>query len=394
MGVPFLDLKLQYNLLKEDLDESIGRVVSSQHFILGPEVQSLEEEVADYLGAPFAVGVASGTDALLLPLRAMEAEPGSEVILPAFTFFATAGAVWNAGLKPVFCDVQRETFNVTAETLEAVWTERTRAVIPVHLFGQMAPMAEIREVCRRRGAFVLEDAAQAIGAKQLYSAARLGGEQSDHSSLSLAEEDSSRGWMMAGALGDAAAFSFFPTKNLGGFGDGGLVTTSDEGFAEKVSKLRVHGGKQMYHHEMVGTNSRLDALQAAVLRVKLPYLDGWAEARQKNAALYDEILGDTEGVTLPTVAPGNSHVYNQYTLKAHQRDELRDHLAERGIGSGLYYPLGLHLQECFGDLGGKAGDLPVTEALTEEVVSLPIFPELTEGQVTEVAEAVREFYSG
>ena len=198
---------------------------------------------------------------------------------------------------------------------------------------------------------------------------------------------------MAGALGDAAAFSFFPTKNLGGFGDGGLVSTPKEELAEKVSKLRVHGGKQMYHHEMVGTNSRLDALQAAVLRVKLPYLDGWARGRRKNAALYDELLTGIEGVQIPFVAPDNEHVYNQYTLRVHQRDKLREFLGERGIGTGLYYPLGLHLQECFNDLGGEVGDLPVTEALTEEVVSLPIFPELAEGQITEVGEAVREFYS-
>ncbi|NNM04818.1 MAG: DegT/DnrJ/EryC1/StrS family aminotransferase [Gemmatimonadetes bacterium] len=394
MGVPFLDLKLQYNLLKKDIDEALGRVVTSQFFVLGPEVQALEVEIADFLGASFAVGVASGTDALLLPLRALDPEDGDEVIVPAFTFFATAGAVWNAGFTPVFCDVDPHTFNVTAETLEAVWTDRTRAVVPVHLFGQMAPMAEIRELCRRKEAFVLEDAAQAIGARQLYPGARLGVESSDHSSLSLDEADSSLGWMMAGVLGDAGAFSFFPTKNLGGFGDGGLVTTSDEEFAEKISKLRIHGGKQMYHHEMVGTNSRLDALQAAVLRVKLPHLEGWAGARQANAALYDEILGDVPGVAIPAVMPGNSHVYNQYTLKAHQRDELRDYLSKRGIGTGLYYPLGLHLQECFSALGGRAGDLPVTEALTQEVMSLPIFPELSEGQVSEVGEAVREFYSG
>jgi dTDP-4-amino-4,6-dideoxygalactose transaminase len=394
MGVPFLDLKLQYNRLRADIDEAVARVVSSQRFILGPEVQALEEEIADHLGVPFAVGVASGTDALLLPLMGLEPEVGEEVIIPAFTFFATAGAVWNSGFSPVFCDVDPDTYNVTAETMEAAWTHRTRAVIPVHLFGQMAPMAEIRELCKRKEAIVLEDAAQAIGAWQLYPGARLGGDRSGQPSLSLDESDRSDGWMMAGALGDAGAFSFFPTKNLGGFGDGGLVTTADEAFAERVSKLRVHGGKQMYHHEMVGTNSRLDALQAAVLRVKLPHLGGWADARRRNASLYDEILNGVEGVRTPLVSPGNSHVYNQYTLRVHQRDELREHLAQRGIGSGLYYPLGLHLQECFHGLGGRPGDLPVTEALTEEVVSLPIFPELTEGQVTEVGEAVRGFYSG
>jgi dTDP-4-amino-4,6-dideoxygalactose transaminase len=218
----------------------------------------------------------------------------------------------------------------------------------------------------RGGTFVLEDAAQAIGARQ--------------------------NGVMAGAAGDAGAFSFFPTKNLGGFGDGGMVTTGDSALSEKVAKLRVHGGRQMYHHEMVGTNSRLDALQAAVLRVKLPHLGGWAEGRRKNAALYDEILADVEGVRTPVTLPGNYHVYNQYTLRVERRDDLRSYLNERGIGNGLYYPLGLHLQECFASLGGRKGDLPVTETLTREVVSLPVFPELTEGQVTEVAEAIRGFY--
>ena len=367
MAVPFLDLKLQYQSIKPELDEAIQRVVTSQGFVMGPEVQALEEEIAAFVGVPHAVGVASGTDALLLPLRALDPEPGEEVVIPAFTFFATAGAVWNSGFKPVFCDVDPDTFNVTAGTLEAAWTERTRAAIPVHLYGQMAPMKEIRELTAGRGAFLLEDAAQAIGARE--------------------------GDTLAGAAGDAGAFSFFPTKNLGGFGDGGMVTTADADFAEKLAKLRVHGGKQMYHHEMVGTNSRLDALQAAVLRVKLGYLDGWAQGRRRNAALYDEILGEVEGVRPPLTLPGNHHVYNQYTLRADRRDELRAYLNQRGIGNGLYYPLGLHLQECFASLGGRVGDLPVTEQLTKEVVNLPIFPELTERQVTEVAEGIRGFYT-
>jgi dTDP-4-amino-4,6-dideoxygalactose transaminase len=367
MPVPFLDLKPQYRAIKVELDEALQSVVSSQGFVLGPEVQGLEEELAAYLGCPHAVGVASGTDALLLPLKALDPKPGDEVVIPAFTFFATAGAVWNAGFKPVFCDVDPETFNVTAETLEAAWTDRTRAVVPVHLYGQMAPMREIRDLAEDRGAFVLEDAAQAIGARQ----------EGTH----------------AGAAGDAGAFSFFPTKNLGGFGDGGMVTTGDPELAERVAKLRVHGGRQMYHHEMVGTNSRLDALQAAVLRRKLPYLDQWAEGRRRNAALYDGIMAGVEGVRTPLTHPGNHHVYNQYTLRVERRDELRAYLAERGIGTGLYYPLGLHLQPCFSSLGGGKGDLPATERLTAEVVSLPIFPELTEGQLSEVGEAIRAFYS-
>ncbi|MGW8265957.1 MAG: DegT/DnrJ/EryC1/StrS family aminotransferase [Longimicrobiales bacterium] len=367
MAVPFLDLKIQYRSIRTEVDEAIRRVVSSQGFVMGPEVQALEEEIAAYVGVPHAVGVASGTDALLLPLRALDPEPGDEVIVPAFTFFATAGAVWNAGFRPVFCDVDPVSFNVTADTLGVAWTERTRALIPVHLFGQMAPMHEIRALAADRGAFVLEDAAQAIGAGD--------------------------GGNMAGAAGHAGAFSFFPTKNLGGFGDGGMVTTGDAVLAEKLAKLRVHGGKQMYHHEMVGTNSRLDALQAAVLRVKLRHLEGWAEGRRRNAALYDEILAGVEGVRTPATLPGHRHVYNQYTLRVDRRDDLRAFLTGKGIGSGLYYPLGLHLQECFSSLGGREGDLPVTERLTREVVSLPIFPELTEEQVTEVAEGIKAFYS-
>jgi len=399
MSVPFLDLKRQYKDLQEELDRALLGVVSLQRFILGPEVESLEKELADYLGVPFTVAVASGTDALLLPLKALDPCPGDEVILPAFTFFATAGAVWNAGFRPVFCDVDPETFNLTAEHLEAVWTSRTRAVVPVHLFGQMAPMEEIRELASSRGAFVLEDAAQAIGSARWKDVVvseedpRSGMEGSAGSPAGKGGEVHGS-WVKAGALGDAGAFSFFPTKNLGGFGDGGLVTTSHEAFAEKVRKLRVHGGLQMYHHEMVGTNSRLDALQAAVLRVKLPHLDRWANGRRRNAALYDEILAGVDGVRTPAVESPNHHVYNQYTLRAHRRDELRQFLTHRDIGSGVYYPLGLHLQECFRELGGSKGDLPVTEALTEEVLSLPVFPELAEEEVLEVGETIREFYSG
>ena len=368
MPVPFLDLKLQYAALEKEIDSAVRRVVESQRFVLGPEVEELEAEIAAHIGVPFAVGVASGTDALLLPLRALEPKPGEEVVLPAFTFFATAGAVWNAGFTPVFCDVDPDTFNMTAATADAVWTDRTRAVIPVHLYGQMAPMAEIRELAEARGAFVLEDAAQAIGAAQGAPGSGAGVQGRDADG---AEAPASA---MAGSWGDAGAFSFFPTKNLGGFGDGGMVTTEDEGLADDLRKLRVHGGKQMYHHEMVGTNSRLDALQAAVLRVKLPHLPDWAEARRKNAHLYDELLAGLDGVRTPVRVSGNHHVYNQYTLRVRQRDELREFLSARGVGTGLYYPLGLHLQECFRSLGGSRGQLPVTEALTEEVVSLPIFP--------------------
>ncbi len=367
MSVTFFDLTEQYASIAAELDEAVRGVVASQRFILGPEVEALEQEVAEYVGAPAAVGVASGTDALLLPLKALDAPPGSEVVLPAFTFFATAGAVWNAGLKPVFCDVDPHTFNVTAETVEAVRTDRTVAVIPVHLYGQMADMQPILDLAKSRGIFVLEDCAQSIGARGPAGS--------------------------AGAVGDAGAFSFFPTKNLGGFGDGGMVTFRDLEFADRVRKLRVHGGHKMYHHEMVGTNSRLDALQAAVLRVKLRHLDGWALRRGENACRYEGLLVDVDEVRLPVVQDGNVHVYNQYTIRAERRDELRDFLTGQGIGSGVYYPLGLHLQECFSSLGHAPGDLPVTEALCDEVVSLPIFPELGEERLGRVAAAIRDFYT-
>jgi dTDP-4-amino-4,6-dideoxygalactose transaminase len=275
-------------------------------------------------------------------------------------------------LKPVFCDVDAATFNVTADSLEAVRTERTRAVIPVHLFGQMAPMEEIQAWADDHGIVVLEDAAQAVGAR------REGGPGGDAT--------------MAGAWGQMGAFSFFPTKNLGGFGDGGMVTARDEVWAERIRKLRVHGGRQMYHHEMVGTNSRLDALQAAVLRTKLPYLDEWTAARRAHACHYEGILGDVAEVVVPAVLPGNFHVYNQFTIRVPDRDALRAHLSEKGIGSGVYYPVPLHLQECFQSLGGREGDLPVAEALCREVVSLPVYPELGLDAVAAVAEEIRAFY--
>jgi dTDP-4-amino-4,6-dideoxygalactose transaminase len=366
LKVPLLDLSEQYAAIAADVTRAIEAVVSSQRFILGPEVEALETELAAWTGSAHAIGCASGTDALLLPLLALEAAPDAEVVVPTFTFFATAGTVWNAGLKPAFCDVDPQTFNVDPASLEAAWTERTRAVVPVHLFGQMAPMAEVATLARARGGFVLEDAAQAIGARD--------------------------GDLRAGSCGDAAAFSFFPTKNLGGFGDGGMITTGDADRADRLRKLRVHGGLKMYHHDMVGTNSRLDALQAAVLRAKLPYLEAWTEARRRNAAFYDELLAGVPDVAPPFVRPGAHHVYNQYTVRASRRDELRAFLESRGIGSGIYYPLPLHLQECFRSLGHARGDFPVAERLATEVLSLPIYPELGEARIRYVARSIRDFY--
>jgi len=372
MPVPLLDLQAQYATISDELDAGVMDVVRSQRFILGPTVEKFEREAAAYLGAKHAIGCASGTDALLLPLRALRLEPGDEVIVPAFTFFATAGAVWNAGLRPVFADIDPLTYNMRAEDVERVLTSRTRAIMPVHLFGQVAEMEPLLALAERRGLAVIEDAAQAFGARRLVR-----GE-----------------WRQAGTLGTIGGFSFFPSKNLGGFGDGGLMTTEDDQLADRLRKLRVHGGIQMYHHEMVGTNSRLDALQAAVLSVKLPHLDGWAEGRRRNAAWYNEQLAGLPGITTPVALPESYHVYNQYTLRAKRRDELKAFLEKRGIGSAIYYPLALHLQECFASLGYKAGDLPASEQASREVLSIPVYPELTESQKQEVVDAIAEFSRG
>ena len=366
MTVPLMDLTAQYAAIKSEIDSTLLRVLETQRFILGPEVEAFEKDVKDYLNVRHAAGCASGTDALLLPLKALPAAPRSDVIVPSFTFFATAGAVWNAGFRPVFCDVDPDTFNVTAESIEAVWTERTVAVVVVHLFGQMAPMREILALAKPRGAFVLEDVAQAFGAS------------------------SPEG--MAGSVGDAGACSFFPTKNLGAFGDGGMVVTSDKELAEEVKKIRVHGGRKMYHHETVGTNSRLDSLQAAILRVKLRYLDSWAAQRVINASYYTDALSGIDGLRTPKTMDGFAHVYNQYTLKVDRRDELQAHMKSRGIGSGIYYPVPLHLQQCFNELGGSEGDCPVTEELCRTVLSLPIYPELGEEKRAQVGKVVRSFY--
>ena len=369
-AVPLFDLKDQFASVREAVAARLDATLDSQQFILGPEVSQMEQAFSALVGTKHAIGCASGTDALLLTLRVHAERSGTfdsrpDVVVPAFTFFATAGAAWNAGLRPVFCDVDRDTFNVTADTVARSLTDRTVAVVPVHLFGQMAPVEGIRETLAGRDIVLIEDSAQATGARRL-----IGGDR-----------------VAAGAAGDAAAFSFFPTKNLGGFGDGGMITTDDSVLADVLRKVRVHGG-----HEMVGTNSRLDTLQAAVLLAKLPYLDQWIAGRRTNAALYEELLADLEPVTTPVVGEGNFHTYNQYTIRAERRDELRAFLEGKEIGSGVYYPVPLHLQPCFQVLGYAAGDFPVAEALCEEVLSLPIYPELGEERVRIVAAAVRDFY--
>lgn len=371
MAVPFLDLRAQYAAIRDEVDAAVARVVESQQFILGPVVERFEAEVAERLGVRHAIGCASGTDALLLTLQSLGLEPGDEVIVPAFTFFATAGAVWNAGLRPVFADVDPATFNLDEGSVRAAITDRTRAVIVVHLFGQMADMRPLIALAESKGLALIEDAAQALGAAQ-----EVGGRR-----------------IAAGAVGHAGCFSFFPTKNLGGFGDGGMVVTNDDALAEMVRKRRVHGGRQMYHHEVVGTNSRLDALQAAVLSAKLPHLELWAAARRANAARYDARLADAAPrVRTPVRLAINEHVFNQYTIRAPRRDELKAHLDARGVGNSIYYPVPLHLQPCFTPLGYRSGDLPESERAAGEVLSLPIYPELTTDQIDEVVESIAEHY--
>lgn len=371
MSVPLLDLSRQYASIQSEIDDAVLRVVRSQRFILGPEVEQLEQTVAHYVGSRHAIGCASGTDALLLSLKALGLQPGDEVVVPSFTFFATAGAVWNAGLKPVFADIDPVSFNMTAEHVREALTPRTRAVIAVHLYGQMAPMQDLLKLAGERDLWVIEDAAQSLGARQQHEG------QDAH----------------AGTLGQLGCYSFFPSKNLGGFGDGGMIVTDDEQLAERLYKLRVHGGRQMYHHEMVGLNSRLDALQAAVLSAKLPYLEGWAEARRQNAQAYAAALAGEDQIMVPTADAGNYHVFNQYTLRLPRRDELKARLDAAGIGNAIYYPKPLHLQECFAELGYRAGELPVTEAAVREVISIPVFPELRHDERERVSDAIRAFYN-
>jgi dTDP-4-amino-4,6-dideoxygalactose transaminase len=373
MQVPLLDLTLQHRLIGGEVMDALTPVVQEQRFILGPVVERFEREMEAYLPVAHAVGCASGTDAILLALRAFDCGPGDEVVTSPFTFFATAGAIHNVGARPVFADIQPDTFNLDPAAADAAVTERTRVVMPVHLFGQMADMTAFRALGSGRGVRILEDAAQAIGARQ---------------------RTADGVWITTGTLGDACAFSFFPTKNLGAFGDAGMTVTPDEATAERLRKLRVHGGRQMYHHEEVGYNSRLDALQAAVLSAKLPHLRGWSDARRSHAAFYDRALAGIDGIVTPPVKPDNECIFNQYTIRVldGQRDALGEHLQKAGIGSGVYYPVPLHLQECFAYLGYREGQFPQSERACREVLSLPVFPELTPAQLDHVARTVLEFF--
>lgn len=370
MQVPLLDLTAQFRAVRDSVLPAMLSVIERQQFIMGPEVGRLETELAALCRTRHAIACASGTDALLLPLRALDLRPGDEVITPAFTFFATAGAVANAGGRPVFVDIEPDTFNLDPRAVEAAITPRTRAIIVVHLFGQMAPLERILPLTSERGILLIEDAAQAIGARRRVDGA----------------------WRMAGETGWVGTLSFFPTKNLGAYGDGGMIVTQDDAAAERLRRLRLHGGTRQYHHDEVGTNSRLDSLQAAVLLAKLPFLAGWSEARRRNAARYTEGLAGLSQVRIPPTDPANDHIFHQYTIRVERRNALRTFLRERGVGTAIYYPLALHLQPCFGNLGYGPGSLPVAERVMDEVLSLPVYPELEPAQQDWVIESIRAFY--
>ena len=368
MKVPLLDLQAQYLTIRSEIRAAIDRVCDAQLFILGPEVAAFEAEVADFCGAKYAVGVSSGTDALLAALMAVGVGSGDEVVTSSFSFFATAGVIARLGARPVFVDIDAQSFNLDAEEAAAKITSRTKAIMPVHLFGLCDNMDPILDVADKRGIAIIEDAAQAIGARD------------------------ARG-RVAGTLGSMGCFSFFPSKNLGAFGDGGMVVTNDPSLAETVRVLRVHGGKPKYYHRTVGGNFRLDALQAAILRVKLKYLPAWTEARRRNAQRYRQLIEEArlfEWIVPPLDSAG--HIYNQFVIRCAQRDRLQAFLRERGVETEIYYPVPLHLQACFSELGYRNGNFPDAEAAAREALALPVYPELTEEEQHYVVEQMRDFY--
>lgn len=385
MKVPLLDLKPQYQSLKKELDEALLKVAESQYFILGPEVEEMEKQFCDFLGCKYSYGVSSGTDALLLALMAIGVEPGDEVILPTYSFFATAGVVSRLNAKPVFADCDPVTFNIDPNDIENKITDKTKAIIPVHLYGQSADMEPIMKIADKHSLYVIEDGAQAISAQY-------------------------KDGKTVGTIGHIGCFSFFPSKNLGCFGDGGLVTTNDDDLAYKLKIMRVHGGDPKYVHKVIGGNFRIDALQAAVLKVKLPHLNSWSEKRRQNAKLYTSLfvekgLAEEEGKTkfdgnnkvlLPKPVYKNDslqnyHIYNQFIIRVQQRDELRKFLADNSIASEIYYPIPFHLQECFEYLDYKKGDFPVSEFCADSSIALPIYPELSDEQITYVVDKIDEF---
>ena len=371
MNVPLLDLVAQYRDIKDEVLEAVMAVIERQTFIMGPEVGQLETAVAALSRTKHAIGCASGTDALLLPLKALDLKPGDEVITVPFTFFATAGAIHNAGGTPVFVDIEPTTFNIDPAAVDAAITPRTRAIVAVDLFGQMAAMETLAPLAERHGIALIEDAAQSIGARRKVDGA----------------------WRMAGELGTCGTLSFFPSKNLGAYGDGGMIVTQDDALAERLRRLRLHGGARMYYHDEVGFNSRLDTLHAAVLLAKLPHLADWSAARARNAAHYSETFSGHPDICPPRTDPANQHIFNQYTIRVPRRDALQAHLKAKGIGNSIYYPLSLHLQPCFAHLGYRKGSLPHSEAASEQVISLPVYPELSLEQQQAVIDAMLEFYA-
>lgn len=366
MSVPFFDLKRQIARIKPEVMSAIEGVVDSGAFILGPAVSELEKHVSQYIGTKHAVAVASGTDALHLALRAAGIGPGDEVITTPFTFVATIDAIAYCGATTVFADIEPKTFNINPEKVKKAVTEKTKAVIPVHLYGQSANLTGLKEISAKKNVYIIEDCAQAIGAE-------LNGKK-------------------VGSTGSIGCFSFFPTKNLGCFGDGGVTTTNDDQLADNLRMFRGHGSRKTYHYDRVGYNSRLDSLQAAILMVRFKYLEEWTGKRRKNAALYREQLKGIAQITLPPESPEAKHVYNQFTIRIEARDRLFDFLKSKGIGSMVYYPLSLHLQNAFANLGHKKGDFPESEKAQDQVLSLPIFPELTGAEIEEVCAGIKSFY--
>lgn len=369
--IPLVDLKTQYLTIKAEIKSAIDEVLEKQHFILGPKVEAFESQIAEYCNTKYAIGVASGTDAILLSLMAIGVGSGDEVITTPYTFFATAGSISRLGAIPVLVDIDPKTCNLNPDLIEAKITERTKAIIPVHLFGQCAEMEPILELGKKYNLYIIEDAAQAIGAA--YKGQK------------------------AGSMGDLGCLSFYPTKNLGGYGDGGMVITNNLELADKIRILRVQGSKPKYHNSLIGCSSRLDALQAAILSVKLKYLEGWTERRRKNSEVYNSLFSDTN-IVIPYAEPYNYHIYNQYVIRVEsaKRNELKNFLKERGIETEIYYPIPLHLQKCYSrggtqDLGYSEGDLPESEKAAQETLALPIYAELTMEQQLTVVKAVKEF---
>jgi len=365
--VPLLDLSMQNGPLLEAIRMAMNEVIASNYFIMGAQVDKFEKQVAEYLDVKHAIGVSSGTDALLAALMAIGVRPGDEVITTPFTFFATVGSIARLHARPVFVDIEPDTFNIDPKLIEKAVTKKTRAIIPVHLFGQSADMDPIMEIARRHDLKVIEDAAQAIGAR--YKGGKVGG------------------------IGHLGCFSFFPSKNLGCFGDGGLITTNDGDLAEMCRVMRAHGSKPKYYHKYVGGNFRLDTLQAAILSMKLPHLEKWHEGRRRNAAWYDKALAGLP-IGLPVIRPHNQMIYNQYTIRVPdgRRDALRQRLASACVGTEIYYPVPMHAQECFSYLGYRTGDMPASEAAAREVLSIPIYPELKPEQMQHVADTIKDFY--